>query len=129
MGMIKKLLIKKGYRITVVNAPDYFSLPAEERPEEVEVANQLDGSFDFVLLFAHNQDELRSHVPKILEHLKESAVLWVAYPKKSSKIKSDINRDQGWEVLQEAGFIGVSLVSLDDTWSAIRFREEHLVKK
>lgn len=86
MGLVKKLLIKKGYRITVVNAPADFRLPQEELPDEVKISSTLEGIFDFVLLFAHDQKELNTWVPQILPHLREDALFWVAYPKKSSKI-------------------------------------------
>lgn len=122
MGLAKKLFIKKGYRLTVVNAPDQFALPLEEVDGEVEAAAELTGSFDFILVFAHSQSELQEYIPQALPHLKETGNLWVAYPKKSSKIKSDISRDQGWEPLHEAGYEGCSLISIDDTWSGMRFR-------
>ncbi|WCK52643.1 hypothetical protein PP175_14510 [Aneurinibacillus sp. Ricciae_BoGa-3] len=63
MGLVKKLLIKKGFRLHIENAPENFTLPTEELPEEVQTSNQLDGDLDFVLLFAHNQAELVHHVP------------------------------------------------------------------
>ncbi|MFM1654120.1 hypothetical protein ACI7RC_18770 [Brevibacillus sp. B_LB10_24] len=128
MGFVKKLMIKSGYRATVVNPPEHFTLPAEELPEDVEVTGTLEGSFDFVLLFVHSKAELDDYAPKVLPHLRDDAHFWVAYPKKSSKIKTDISRDSGWEVLKEAGYVGVSLISIDDTWSAFRVRKEAYVK-
>jgi hypothetical protein len=124
MGLVKKLLIKNNVHVAVVNAPESFSLPVEEFPEGVEVLPTLLPEMEFVLLFAENQAELQRYVPDILPKLKKAATLWIAYPKKSSKIKSDITRDSGWEILQEAGFVGVSLISIDDTWSAFRLRHE-----
>jgi len=129
MSLVKKLLIKKGYRLIVLNAPAGFSLPMNELPEEIEVASELEGHFDFLLVFVHNQEELKHYTPQILSHVKVDAVLWVAYPKKSSKIKTDISRDQGWEVLKEAGYDGVSLISIDETWSAFRVRDQRFSKK
>jgi hypothetical protein len=123
MSLVKKLFIKRGYRVIVVNAPEHFALPQSELPEEVEVCHELTGDFDFVLLFAHSQDELSAFVPKVLPHMKDGTTFWVAYPKKSSKIKSDISRDHGWDVLHAAGYQGVSLISIDETWSAMRFRK------
>jgi hypothetical protein len=123
MSLAKKVFIKNGYRLTVVNAPAHFTLPLNELTDQVEVSDKLEGIFDFVLAFAHSQEELKAFIPKILPHLKEDATFWVAYPKKSSKIKSDLSRDQGWEVLKEAGYEGVSLISIDETWSAMRFRK------
>ncbi|WAH38028.1 hypothetical protein [Alicyclobacillus dauci] len=123
MPLVKKLLIKPGYRMTIVNAPKDFIFPTEELPDDIEIVNDLEGSFDFVLIFAHSQAELGTYAVPVVSHLKEDALFWVAYPKKTSKIKSDISRDHGWELLQDAGYQGVSLISLDDTWSAFRLRK------
>ncbi|MED4609299.1 hypothetical protein [Paenibacillus validus] len=79
-------------------------------------------------MLARNQAELQRLAPDVLPKLKDAAIFWVAYPKKSSKLKSDITRDSGWEILQQAGYIGVSLISIDDTWSAFRLRQEKYVK-
>ncbi|MGG2198177.1 MULTISPECIES: hypothetical protein [Paenibacillus] len=128
MGLVKKLLIKPGHRIAVVNAPDGFALPAEELPDDAEVMDELAGEADLLLMFARNQAELQRLAPDVLPKLKDAAIFWVAYPKKSSKLKSDITRDSGWEILQQAGYIGVSLISIDDTWSAFRLRQEKYVK-
>ena len=128
MSTAKKLLIKPGYRMTIVNRPDTYAFPMEELLEDVEVTEALEGEFDWVLLFAHNQAELNEYAPQVFTRLKGDAPFWVAYPKKSSKIKTDISRDQGWEMLREAGYQGVSLVSLNDIWSAFRVRHETYIK-
>ena len=54
--------------------------------------------------------------------VKSNGLLWVTYPKKSGKIKTDISRDMGWEAMTQAGWDAVTLVSVDDTWSALRLR-------
>lgn len=128
MGLAKKLLIKPGYHAAIINAPEGFALPAEELPEGVQVTQAATQAADFVLLFARNQEELRRHAPQVLPKLKEAAIFWVAYPKKSSKLKSDITRDSGWEILQESGYQGVSLISIDETWSAFRLRHQSAIK-
>jgi hypothetical protein len=56
-------------------------------------------------------------------------VLWFAYPKKSSgKYSSNIDRDHGWKTLNDSGFYGIRLVSVDDDWSALRFRSIRFIK-
>jgi predicted CoA-binding protein len=129
MSLAKKLLIKSGYRVIVVNPPAAFTLTEEAAEVDMTIENELNGTFDFLLLFAQNQAELTRFVPEVLPHLKEAAVFWVAYPKKSSKLKSDITRDSGWDMLKQAGYQGVSLISIDDTWSAFRVRQEKYIKK
>jgi hypothetical protein len=129
MSLGKKLLIKSGYRVIVVNAPADFKLSDEAAEADITVEKELNGTFDFLLLFAQNQAELDRFVPEVLQHLKEAAIFWVAYPKKSSKLKSDITRDSGWDILKQAGYHGVSLISIDNTWSAFRVRHEKHIKK
>jgi hypothetical protein len=129
MGLIRKLLIKKGYRVAVLNAPEGFALPAEEFPEEIEITKQLTGKIDCILLFALNQNQLKAYTPDVIPHLEGDTLFWAAYPKKSAKLKTDISRDEGWEVLKEAGYQGVSLISIDETWSAFRIRNQQYIKR
>jgi hypothetical protein len=56
-------------------------------------------------------------------------LLWVSYPKKSSKIATDISRDVAWEVMKEFGLQPVFQISIDETWSALRFRPTERVGK
>ena len=56
--------------------------------------------------------------------LHEDAKLWVAYPKLTSKIASDLCRDCNWEMISSMGFETVSLIALDNTWSAIHFKKQ-----
>ncbi|MFB5190171.1 hypothetical protein [Alicyclobacillus fastidiosus] len=124
MSLAKKMLIKQNYRGIVLNAPDGFSLSTDELPDGVQVTHELSGAFDFALVFAKDRAQLREWFPQVLPHLQTDAKLWVAYPKKSSKLKSDISRDEGWETAKEAGYQGVSLISIDETWSAFRLRKD-----
>jgi hypothetical protein len=55
-------------------------------------------------------------------------VLWLAYPKKSSGVKTDLSRDAGWPPLEAADFLPVTQISLDETWSALRFRRRSEIK-
>ena len=72
-------------------------------------------------------------VKPVLEHLQplyaRGERLWLCYPKKSGAIVTDIDRDRGWNALAEQGFIGVAQISLDQTWSALRFRYRDEVRK
>ena len=56
-------------------------------------------------------------------------VLWVAYPKKTSALASDLDRDHGWEPMTAAGFDPVSQVAIDDTWSALRWKRDPALRE
>jgi hypothetical protein len=120
-GLIKKLGIKPGHRAAVVNAPAGYA----ERigpPEGVEVAGALDGTYDFVQLFAKDRAALDAHAEAAWAALKPGGLFWVSYPKGSSKVATDLNRDVFWDALGHLGIRPVTQVSVDDVWSALRFR-------
>lgn len=82
-----------------------------------------------VILFARDAAGLRTTFAKLAPRLADKAVLWIAYPKKSGAIKSDLTRDKGWEQVSEWGYIGVSQASLDDDWSGLWFKKAEALKK
>ena len=131
--IFKKLNFKEQEKIAVINPPDSFQQHLEAMKNMTRVQDSVEeGGFPFVLGFA----EMAENLPAIYEGLEEALdandpILWVAYPKKSSKkFKSDITRDSGhWGPLGEMGFEGVRSVSIDEDWSAIRFRLVDFIKQ
>jgi len=74
---------------------------------------------DWALVFAVNENQLNSILKDVLPALHEDSKLWVAYPKATSKITSDLNRDCSWSALTGSGYTGVLQVPLDHVWSAL----------
>ncbi len=82
---------------------------------------------DFALVFAVNVNQLCNIMNDVLPALHKESKLWIAYPKTTSKIVCDLNRDCSWEVLSGNGYEGVRQVTLDHVWTAMRWqRTEHL---
>ncbi|NCT95467.1 MAG: YdeI/OmpD-associated family protein [Chitinophagaceae bacterium] len=78
---------------------------------------------DFALLFAINQQQLNNVLKEVFPALSEETKLWIAYPKTTSKIVSDLNRDCSWDCLLKNDYESVRMVALDHVWSAIRFKK------
>jgi hypothetical protein len=76
---------------------------------------------DFALVFAINGNQLRGILKEVIPCLHTEGKLWVAYPKTTSKIASDLNRDSNWEILANNNFASVCEINLDHVWSALRF--------
>jgi|ERR1700730_14186129 hypothetical protein len=84
----------------------------------------------FALSFVTQRAELHRLSRKLSAKAAGDAILWFAYPKGTSKKYScDFNRDDGWEVLRQAGFDSVRQVAIDDDWSALRFRRVEFIKQ
>lgn len=77
---------------------------------------------DFALVFTVSENQLNAILKDILPALNAGAQLWVAHPKPTSKISTDLNRESSWSRLSEAGFETTELVSLDHVWQAFNFR-------
>jgi len=78
---------------------------------------------DFALVFAINQNQLINIMKEVMPALRDDTKLWVAYPKVTSKIVSDLNRESSWDFFTQNNYEGISLVDLDHMWSAMRFKK------
>ena len=119
--VLEKLHFKPGYRAIVLNAPGSYKPILSALPDGVELADTLDGSFDFIHVFAIQKAELDQRVPAIKSAMKSISLLWVSYPKGKS-IPTDLNRDILARELMKMGLQAVAQVAIDDVWSALRFK-------
>lgn len=78
---------------------------------------------DFALVFAFSQKQLKDILKEVIPALHSEAKFWVAYPKASSKISSDLCRDINWEFITTHGYETVSMVAVDNLWCAARFKK------
>ena len=124
-SLIKKLGIKAKQRFIILNAPEGFTeqignmLPADI---ELVTAQASDGKFDVVFQFVHNKAQVEKDTPLAIEMVKPGGRLWVSYPKQSSKVPTDINRDTLWKIFPNSEWRPVTQISIDEVWSALRFR-------
>ena len=115
----KKLHLKPGMRVAVAHAPAGFSLG--KLPDGVTQEKSLTRDLDVAVLFALTQKALTSGWTKALAAVKPEGALWVAYPKKNSGIDSDLSMGE-WDTTKGSGWNPVSMIAIDDTWSAVRFK-------
>lgn len=120
--LARKMKIKPGTRMAVVNPPDGYLKELDPLPDGVEVKEQLKGEFDWVQVFVKNKAELDKLAPKAIAALKPGSLLWISFPKGSSKIQTDLTRDKGWDTVQQAAIKWINLISVNETWSAFGVR-------
>ena len=127
-ALASKLGIRPGQRVVMINPPRGFVNELGELPEGVSLANRPSRQpADLVHLFVHDRAELDEEAPRAIRALGDDAILWIAYPKKTSGKSVDLTRDVGWDVLDQEGFRPVSQIAIDETWSALRFRRKEFV--
>lgn len=130
--LFKKLNFKGQKEICVINAPAEFDQEIVVMKEETKINETLNDckKADFVLAFVKTKKEIESFTVALQKKWEGDPVIWFAYPKKTSKkYKVEINRDSGWESLRKTGLDTVRAVSVDDDWSALRFRKQEFIKK
>ena len=122
-ALAKKLQLKPGMKVTLLNAPADAAAALRPLPEGASVSAAT--TADAVIAFAKDDAELRKIAPQAVKAIRADGLLWLAYPKGSAKMNTDLNRDVLRETVAERhGLEGVSLVAVDQTWSAMRFRRK-----
>ena len=114
-GIFKKLKIKPDMKARVFFAPPEY--PVNHGLEDTK-----GDAADFVHLFVASRAEFTDRFAAAADTVASDGLLWLSYPKSSSKAKFDINRDSLWDLALAAGWHPVAQVSLSDTWSAMRLK-------
>lgn len=114
----KKLGIKEDARAFLVNAPD-DAVQAIGLPS-LELAEKLNGKFDYIHLFVKSQEEFNKMFPRLKAHLKPTGMLWVSWPK-NKKLGTDLTLPRVIDLGYRHGLVESKTISIDATWSAIKF--------
>ena len=114
----KKMGIKEGTRAILVNAPEAARGAID--PPSLDVASELAGEFDYIHLFARTRAELDDVFPKLKAHLKPTGMLWVSWPK-NKKLGTDLALPKVIEIGYNHGLVESKTLSVDATWSAMKF--------
>ncbi|MGN6532143.1 MAG: hypothetical protein ACTHK0_10355 [Ginsengibacter sp.] len=122
---INKLKFKGS--ATVINAPAMIAEAFIHKGFKTALDKKIKNSN--TLVFINNRKEFLYFLNNDLKYIEPDSVLWFAYPKGTSKIKTDINRDSLRALGEEFGITTVTAVSIDETWSALRFRPVDKVGK
>ncbi len=118
--LAKKLGIKAGFRVRITAAPpDYANLVAP-LPTGVSLAPNLKPPVDIWHLFARSRAELEARLPECVDAIRPAGTLWVSWPKKASRIASDLSEDGIRELALPLGLVDVKVCAVDATWSGLK---------
>jgi hypothetical protein len=119
-SLAKKMKRKPESRACILHAPAGYESAAF--PDLKPAASSLDGRFDRVQIFVENKAQLDELAPKAAKALKPDSILWISFPKGSSQIQTDLTRDQGWDVVRSLDLKWITLISVNEKWSAFGLR-------
>ena len=122
--LVKKLGIKPNFLIMPVNAPSNYWELLGTLPENVQVVDKkgpVEHTVDFIHLFSKSADELQNEIHSLQTSLKKEGMLWVSWPKKASKVATDLNDGVVRKIGLATGLVDIKVCAVDDIWSGLKF--------
>ena len=117
----KKLGVKSSQRIALVNAPKDFPKLLGPLPDNTNMVRRLDGPLDLILLFVDRESALAKQFPILAEKLKKDGMIWIAWPKKSSGVATDLVFEKVQRIGLDCGLVDVKICAIDEVWSGLKF--------
>ena len=117
----KKLGIKEGAKVALVSAPEGFEAELEPLPDGVRLSRRLSDGLDVILLFVTRREDLERRFDSVARRLNPDGGFWVAWPKKSSKVPSDLDEGTVMKIGLAKGMVDNKVCAVTDVWSGLRF--------
>ncbi len=119
--LAKKLGIKEGFKIKIVAAPDYYFSLFETFPDGVEILDDSNNtSKDLIHFFTKVAIDLYEQLPLLQNEIVDNGAIWVSWPKKASKIATDITEDVIRSLALSIGLVDVKVCAVDAVWSGLK---------
>jgi hypothetical protein len=118
--LARKLGIKPGMMVHVVNAPGDYAALVDPLPENVVILPRAEHELDLVHVFTKSRAELGASLKTLLNKIKQSGIIWVSWPKKSSGIPSEVTEDTVREIALPLGLVDIKVCAVDETWSGLK---------
>src|SRR5262249_23383164 len=119
--LAKKLGLKPNQRIALVNAPKDFTKVLGPLPENTSIVKRPNGPLDLILLFVNREQTLTKQFPILANKLQSNGMFWVAWPKKSSGVATDLIFEKVQRIGLDCGLVDVKICAVDDVWSGLKF--------
>jgi hypothetical protein len=118
--LVKKLGIKEGFTLYIKNSPFVYQDLLGGMPDNTEMTSRLSKGLDFVHYFVKTKNELARFIPKAKDAINPNGMIWVSWPKKASKVPTDVTEDVVREVCLPLGLVDIKVCAIDDTWSGLK---------
>jgi hypothetical protein len=117
----KKLGIKDGFRVLLVDAPQEVMTELKTSLDKCEIARDGKVPLDFAIVFTKSQSVLSKEFRRITKSLAPAGMLWVSWPKKSSEVATDLSENLIRDIGLAAGLVDVKVCAVTEIWSGLKF--------
>jgi hypothetical protein len=118
--LAKKLGIKGDFHIDLINAPEYYLCLFTDLPANLFFENNKDAKLDLIHFFTKSQEEYKSLLPQLKNRIKPNGAIWISWPKKASKVATDITEDIVRNYALQIGLVDIKVCAVDETWSGLK---------
>ena len=117
--LAKKLGIREGFRIALFNQPEYYFRLFTDFPENVKFINNK-SKVDLIHYFVKECKQLATDIHKLKDTIEQNGMIWISWPKKSSKVETDITEDVVRHLALTNGLVDIKVCAVDETWSGLK---------
>jgi hypothetical protein len=117
----KKLGVRENQRIALINEPNDFRGNLGDLPANTKILKSASRPLDLVLLFVDREKDLAQKFPALAKKLSSDGMIWVAWPKKSSGVATDLAFERVQSIGLDCGLVDVKICAIDDVWSGLKF--------
>lgn len=117
--LAKKLGIKEGFKISLFHQPEYYFDLFTDFPIDVQLIN-IKSEVDFIHYFATEEKQLHKDIKKLKDQIKQNGMIWISWPKKSSKVQTDITEDVVRNMALKNGLVDIKVCAVDEIWSGLK---------
>lgn len=116
----KKLGFKTDFRVCTRNQPDDYVKLVTPVPSGVSISNRFRKNVDLYHFFAKSRRELETQLPQLMKIIRQDGMIWVSWPKKASKVPTDVTEDVIRAIALPLGLVDVKVCAVDDVWSGLK---------
>lgn len=120
-SLTEKLGIKEGAKIAILHPPPDYAATLGPMPRNVVALKKLQSQTDFIQFFAMERGALESNFPELKRALAPDGMLWISWPKRASKIATDLNENLVRKIGLSHGLVDIKVCAVDETWSGLKF--------
>lgn len=118
--LAKKLGLKAGYRVKLINVPDHYFELFSSMPEGVTIVDDEGSKKEFIHFFTKEAKELVATLPKLKQEILPDGVIWISWPKRSANISCDVSENLIRETALKNGLVDIKVCAVDEIWSGLK---------
>jgi hypothetical protein len=118
--LAKKLGIKEGFKIRLINPPEYYSELFTDMPEKISILKDTKTKKNFIHCFVKQEKELHKNIASLKNEIEPNGIIWISWPKKASKVSTDITEDVIRNLALANGLVDIKVCAVDEIWSGLK---------